>query len=138
MQAICPISTNMPYNAAMQTGRPSKRPRPPFGQRLHTFREQAGLTQAQVAEELGISPRAYAFWEREPVALKAEQLATLADVLNVSADELIGRKIQKKRGSGPSGRLQQVFQHASKLPRSQQSKVAEFVEAFVSQHNKAS
>ena len=126
------------YNAHMQTGRPSARPRPPFGQRLHHFREQAGLTQAQVAESLGISPRAYAFWEREPVALKADQLSTLADVLDVSADELLGRKSVSKRSSGPTGKLRQVFQHASRLPRSQQSKVAEFVEAFVSNQDKAS
>lgn len=121
----------------MQTGRPSKRERPPFGARLHFFREQAGLTQAQVAEKLGISPRAYAFWEREPVAVKADQLAILADVLDVSADALIGREAPQKRGSGPAGKLRQVFEHASQLPRSQQAKVAEFVEAFVAQQERA-
>jgi transcriptional regulator with XRE-family HTH domain len=117
----------------MQTGRPSSRPRPPFGGRLHTLREAAGLTQAQVADKLEITARAYAFWEREPVALKAEQLATLADVLGVTADELIGREEPKKRGTGPAGKLRQVFERASQLPRSQQAKVAEFVEAFVTQ-----
>lgn len=122
----------------MKTGRPSNRSRPPFGQRLHDLREHAGLTQAQVAEKLGISARAYAFWEREPVALKAEQLAILADVLDVSADELVGRKVTPKRGTGPAGKLRQVFQHASELPRTQQTKVAEFVEAFVAQQNRAS
>lgn len=117
----------------MQTGRPSTRQRPPFGQRLYDFREQAGLTQAQVAEALGISARAYAFWEREPVAIKAEQLAILADVLGVSADELVGREAPRQRGTGPTGKLRQVFQRANTLPRAQQAKVAEFVDAFVSQ-----
>ena len=117
----------------MKTGRPSARPRPPFGARLHSLREEAGLTQAQVAEKLGISPRAYAFWEREPVALKAEQLATLADTLGISADQLLGREEPKRRGSGPAGKLRTVFEQASQLSRSQQAKVAEFVEAFVTQ-----
>jgi hypothetical protein len=32
------------------------------------------------------------------------------------------------------GKLHQVFEKASRLPRHQQNKVAEFVEAFVNQH----
>ncbi len=32
------------------------------------------------------------------------------------------------------GRLQLVFESAAKLPRRQQDKIAEFVEAFVAQH----
>lgn len=117
----------------MQTGRPSTRPRPAFGQRLYDFRERAGLTQAQVADALGISARAYAFWEREPIAIKAEQLAMLADILGVTADELVGREAPKQRANGPTGKLRQVFQRANALPRTQQAKVAEFVDAFVSQ-----
>ena len=62
MQALCSNPTNSMYALHMQTGRPSKRPRPPFGERLHALREQAGLSQAQVADKLGISPRAYGFW----------------------------------------------------------------------------
>ena len=117
----------------MQTGRPSKRPRPPFGARLHSLREEAGLTQAQVAEKLGISQRAYAFWEREPVALRAEQLATLSHVLGVTVDALVGRQPAKQRGAGPVGKTRQLFEAVSKLPRRQQEKVAEFVGAFVKQ-----
>jgi transcriptional regulator with XRE-family HTH domain len=111
----------------MQTGRPSSRPRPPFGTRLHTARETAGLSQAQVAEKLGISARAYAFWEREPVALKADQLAALADIFDVTADELIGRQELKKRG-GPTGRLRVLFEQAAQLPRTQQQRIAANIE----------
>ena len=131
MQALYSIATNAGYTEAMQTGRPSSRPRPAFGARLHALREAAGLTQAQVADKLGISARAYAFWEREPVSLRAEQIATLADVLGVTADELVGREQPKRRGTGPAGRLRQVFTRASQLSRSQQAKVAEVVDALV-------
>jgi transcriptional regulator with XRE-family HTH domain len=120
---------------AMQTGRPSKRSRPPFGERLHAFREEAGLTQAQVAEKLGITQRAYAFWEREVVALKPEQLSRLGDVLGVSLDALISEKPMKKHvNGGPSGKARQVFEKVSKLPRHQQKKVIEVVEALVDSH----
>jgi transcriptional regulator with XRE-family HTH domain len=104
---------------------------------LHQLREQAGLSQAQVAEQLGISTRAYAFWEREQVALKADQLAALADILHVSADFLVGRKEPKQRGTGPAGKMRQLFEAASRLPRSQQQKVTAVLEPFVLQHGNA-
>lgn len=118
----------------MQTGRPSKRQRPPFGQRLHELRETVGLTQAQVADKLGISPRAYAFWEREPVALRADQITTLANILNVRPDELLGHTPSKKRCSGPAGKMRQVFEAASKLPRSQQEKILAILQPFIREH----
>jgi transcriptional regulator with XRE-family HTH domain len=123
MQALCLIPTKAEYNAEMKTGRPSERPRPPFGGRLYTLREEAGLTQAQVAEKLGISHRAYAFWEREPTAVRAEQLTILADLFGVTADFLIGRETPKPRVSGPTGKLRQLFETASNLPRRQQQRI---------------
>ena len=134
MQALCLIPTYAGYADAMQTGRPSKRPRPAFGQRLHELREAAGLTQAQVADKLDISPRAYAFWERESVALRADQLTTLAGVLGVSPDELLGHTTGKKRGTGPAGKMRRVFEAASKLPRSQQEKILAVLQPFIREH----
>ena len=40
MQALTLTLPTGPYNAAMQTGRPAKHSRPPFGERLHALREQ--------------------------------------------------------------------------------------------------
>ena len=115
----------------MKTGRPSTRPRPPFGERLYELREQAGLTQAQVAEKLGISHRAYAFWEREPTAVRAEQLAVLANLFDVSADYLIGREASKQRGTGPTGKLRQLFESASQMPLRQQQRIIGLVEDII-------
>jgi transcriptional regulator with XRE-family HTH domain len=118
----------------MQTGRPSREPRTKFGQRLHAAREALGLSQAQVAEHLGITQKAYAVWERYPVALRPEQIERAADILKVSVEHFFGKVPVKARG-GPVGKLRQVFERASRLPRHQQNKVAEFVEAFVNQHS---
>lgn len=87
-----------------------------------------GLTQAQVAEKLGISHRAYAFWEREPTAVRAEQLTILAELFGVSADYLVGRQPPKSRGTGPTGKLRQLFETASELPRRQQQRIIDVVE----------
>ena len=112
-------------------GRPAQKERTEFGDRLAAARETAGLTQVQLAKKLGTTQRVVTYWEREPVALRADQLASLADTLNVSADYLLGRDKTPKRGNGPVGKLRQVFEQASQLPRHQQSKVIEFLENYL-------
>ena len=111
------------------------RERTPFGQRLHTLREQTGLSQQQLADRLGLTQRAYAHWERNPVALRPDQLLGLAEALNVSVDDLVGPNGTKKPGAGPTGKMKQLFEAASRLPRSQQQKLAAVLEAFVNQHS---
>jgi transcriptional regulator with XRE-family HTH domain len=128
------------YNEFMPIGRPTKQSRTAFGHRLLSSRDALGLSQAQVAEQLGITQPSYADWERYPVALRPEQVAQLARILKVSLEFLFGyAPIQQRRG-GPTGRLHHVLEKVSALPRHQQNKVIEFVEAFTDrqmngQHN---
>lgn len=134
MQAF-PLTKDSPvYTPPMQTGRPAKRERTPFGQRLHMLREQAGLSQEQLGAKLGLSQRVYAYWERHPVALRPDQLLSLAEALNVSVDDLVGTNGKKKRGAGPTGKMKQLFEAASRLPRSQQQKLAAIIEPFIEHH----
>ena len=134
MQAISTIADNSPYLWGVSAGRPAQTKRTEFGERLYRLREERGLSQKQLAEMLGITQQSYAAWERRPTALKPEQLADLAKILDCSADALVTGEVKKKRGTGPAGRIRRVFDSVSKLPRHQQNKVAEFVEAFVNQH----
>ena len=128
MQALTLTRTGSAYNPAMKTGRPAKQPRPPFGERLHALREAAGLSQAQVAEKLGLAQRSYSQWERRSVALRHDQLEALARALGITLAELVGAADTKQRGNGPAGKLRQVFERASQLPREQQKHVLRVVE----------
>jgi len=134
MQALSLTQDLSAYTPDVQTGRPTTRERTPFGQRLHTLREQAGLSQQQLADRLGLTQRAYAHWERNPVALRPDQLLSLAQTLNVSVDDLVGTNGMKKRGTGPTGKMRQLFEAASRLPRSQQQKIAAIIEPFIAHH----
>ena len=134
MQAKSESFFDETYDVGMQTGRPSSKPRPPFGERLYALREAAGLSQQQVAKKLGMKHTAYAWWERHPVALRPEQLRKLAKVFNVTVEELVGADEVKKRGTGPAGKMRQVFEEASKLPRSQQRQITTVVQALITQH----
>jgi len=124
----------MSYNDDMPKGRPTDSPRTEFGSRLVELREKRGLTQSQVAEQLEVSSRAYAFWERKPVALHSEQIAKLADIFEVSADLIVGRTASASKRNGPKGKLEKLFDVARELPRSQQEKITAILEPFVAQH----
>jgi len=115
-------------------GRPTSRKRTDFGQRIHQAREAIGISQKQLADQLGVSQRVLSWWEREPVALKTEQLAALAQALKVSADFLLSRETKPLKARGPKGRMLQLFEVASSLPRKQQEKVAAVLEPFVLHH----
>jgi len=139
MQAISLSQKVQEYDVNVNTGRPSKTPRSKFGTRLHQLREEAGLSQSAVAERLSIPQRTYAYWERADVALRADQLAALADLYNISCDHLIGKKVIESKEKGPSGKLKKVFEQASSLPRRQQKRVVDIVEdMLIAQEAKAS
>lgn len=117
-----------PYPFAMNTGRPSSIPRTDFGARLHAAREALGLSQAQVADKLGISQNAYACWERRPVALRPDQIGQVAGILHVSVDSLFGDDASGSRKNGPTGKARRVFEEVSKLPRKRQLRILNTVE----------
>ena len=93
-----------------------------------------GFSQQQVADKLGMSQRAYAHWERRPVALRPDQLQSLATALNLSVEALLANGESKRRGSGPAGKMRQLFTAASKLPRSQQEKILSILQPFIREH----
>lgn len=115
----------------MQTGRPAKSKRSEFGARLHAAREARGFSQAQMAAKLGIAQQSYAAWERRDVALRADQVQRLADILGMKPDEFFGNGSAPVRRGGPTGRAMRAFEGVSKLPRSRQHKILDVVEAFL-------
>lgn len=88
----------------------------------------------QLAAKVGVNHSNIAYWELSGTPPRGEVLPKLAAALGVSIDTLLGVTPPKPTRQAAKGRLQRVFENASKLPRRQQDKVAEFVEAFVAQH----
>ena len=84
----------------MKTGRPSEKKRTPFGDRLAAARVVAGLSQVQVAKALGMQQNAYSWWERRDVALRADQIEKLLELLDITADELFPKPPKKKTPGG--------------------------------------
>ena len=137
MQLLSLNSCNYGCNPAMPIGRPSKSDRSPFGARIHALREQARLSQAEVADKLGISQQSYAKWERRNVALSVAQLEQLATLFGVTATAFFAAELtDASKPRGPVGRAKKIFETVSRLPRGQQSTVLDMVESVVRYHDR--
>ncbi len=116
----------------MPAGRPSKKPRSAFAARVHALRNQAKLSQIEVAEKLGITQQSYAMWERRDVALSVAQLEQLAGTFGVPVTAFFTPELTEDvKPRGPVGRAKKAFASLSDLPRNQQTRVLEFVEPLM-------
>ena len=130
------LSVNPPIRGELPTaliGRPAKTGRTEFGQRILSARQELGLTQAQVAEHLGITQQSFAGWERRQTALRPEHLRQLARILNVTVDFLLGDQPSVRRGTGLSGEIRRAFDQVCGLPRHQQQRIATIIKALVAE-----
>lgn len=135
MQALSVIQVFPPYPADMTRGRPSSRPRPPFGQRMAAARERLGFSQSELADRLGTSQKVIAYWERNPVALRPDQLTALAVALQMTPEELLGDPTPKPRNGGPVGKARRLFEAVSALPRHHQQRILGVVEDMLAAHH---
>lgn len=68
-----------------------------IGSTIKALRRAKNLTQEDLAEYLGISPKAVSQWECERTAPDISMLAPLASIFDVTADRLLGIDINSKR-----------------------------------------
>jgi transcriptional regulator with XRE-family HTH domain len=68
-----------------------------FGQRFQRLRKNLGLKQEDIANKVNISTQAVSKWENDLSAPDISLLPTLADILGVTLDELLGRKVPETK-----------------------------------------
>ena len=68
-----------------------------FGQRFQRLRKEAGLTQEEVAEKVGITPQGVSKWENDLSSPDINILVKLAEILGVSVEELLGKEKEKTK-----------------------------------------
>lgn len=66
-----------------------------FTERLKSLRKEAGLTQKELAEQLGIKQPTYTQWELGRRSPSSETLEKFANFFNVSTDYLLGNSDYK-------------------------------------------
>ena len=68
-----------------------------FGSRLKALRQEAGLTQRQLAQRLRVSTSAVSYYELSDRSPSPEMLQRIAAVFHVSADYLLGLDAQSQQ-----------------------------------------
>ena len=104
--------------------------------RLRELRERSGISQRELARIIGQDSSNVSYWERTGKVPRSEALIPIAKALGATVEELLGES-KKKKKSPNGGRLGQVFERVSELPRRQQDKVIEMAEGFLSLHEKS-
>ena len=133
-------SENGSYNADVMAGaggRPPQKEAPPFGRRMATLRRQKGLSQTELAQRLGTTQKTVDYYERRTLNPTLDVIQKVADALEVPPAQLIGdnngsMKISLK--TGPTSKLQKIFEDVARLPRRQQEKIVEVVSALMTQY----
>lgn len=122
-------------------GRPAKKEAPAYGKHLASLRTVAGLSQQQVADEIGVRQSTIATWERSSRPPKGDVLSQLAKLFNVSIQDLLGAeptRTQKPTHRGPASRLERLISEAGKLPRRRQQRIADTLELLIEREAQAS
>jgi len=101
--------------------------------RIAQARKKQGLTQQQVADQLGMAQQTYAHYEVGDVRFPASMLPLLAQVLDLSIEELLDLPTRTKTRKGPTPRIQQQLERINQLPKPKQHVVLEMLDAFIAQ-----
>ena len=113
---------------------PRKKKTPPpeeFGARLARLRKARGFSQAELGELVGVSQRMMTYYEREAEKPPAQVLPKLAEVLQVSVDELLGLKPVKDGANPRNSRLWRKLQKIEKLSKRDQQALLRTIDAFL-------
>ena len=82
-----------------------------ISERLRLVRKQQGLSQAEIAEKLGITTRTYQNYEQGVTKLPAEELYKLVLLFGISADDFFGIEHKDIPVQQALGDLRQELKH---------------------------
>lgn len=98
-----------------------------MGDSIAEARKALGMTQAQLADELGVAQQVVASYEVGRHRVPASFLPRLARTLAVTVADLIGEEVAPSR-RGPSPRLLQQIERIQRLPKSRQRFIMEMID----------
>lgn len=70
-----------------------------FGNMIAVLRKEKGMTQLELAEKMGVTDKAVSKWERDLSFPDVSSLPKLAEIFDVSVDELMQVKSNRKENS---------------------------------------
>jgi transcriptional regulator with XRE-family HTH domain len=104
-----------------------------LGAKIASLRKEQQITQVQLAEILGISQQYMQAFEAGRRKVPSSMLPTLAEVLAVSVEELIGIAPTNGKKRGPAPKLLKQVEQISQLPKSKQKFVMDMLDTVIQQ-----
>lgn len=101
-----------------------------MGEKIHQLRKQAGLTQKELAEKVGVSDTAIMRYEKNQRIPRKETLNKLAAVLNTTPSDLMGFMDEWERLYNSDGRLALESELLSKIADLYGADAAKLLELF--------
>ncbi len=84
----------------------------------------------ELARQIGEEHSNVRYWETSGNLPRSNVLVPMAKALGVTVEELLGQD-KPRRVVTPGGKARQLFEAVSRLPRRQQQKIVDVVEALV-------
>ncbi len=106
-----------------------------IGRRLRELRRRRGLTQTEIAEQLGIGQALVSNYERGAARMHGALVAGFAKALNATADEVLGLKDSPAPKEG-NGRLLRRLQRIEELGTADQKAVLKYLDALLDRNER--
>ena len=95
----------------------------PIGHRLARLRKEAGLSQVQLAQKIGIDQKLVSDYETGKIRLYDEMVARFAFALGVSTDIILGVREVQSLEPAPNLRIWKRLKKIEQLPLAKQKQV---------------
>ena len=102
-----------------------------FPETLRELRKSRGLTQVRLAELIEVSPRVYNRWEGGSAAPRLDTLVKIADILNVTLDELVGRTEATSEVAIQNPKLHQLYHEIDGLSDEDQQALVILLDSLI-------
>ena len=121
------------YDPGAMAGRPPMSEAPIFGKKLAALRKSRGITQAELADMLGVRQQTVTHYERRTDNPSLELINRLAMFFDVTPAELVDKNLvpKPKHKSGKRSVLDEAVERARKLSSQKQKVVAQLIDAYV-------
>lgn len=102
-----------------------------FAERLRALREARKITQTRLAALLGVDPRVYNRWERGSATPQLETVVRIAQILQVSLDELAGLQAVKSEPRVRNPKLHALYGQMDSLSDEDQQALIILMDSLV-------
>jgi len=102
-----------------------------FAERLKQLRSARKMTQTRLAQLLEVSPRVYNRWENGIATPHLDTVVRIADILNVTLDELAGRKDTNGEADIHNPELHRLYKKVDQLSDEDQKALLVVLDSLV-------